>query len=328
MKKSEASDERKSPQVQQRRRDISLSVVVPIFNESACIPEFFARIEGVRSSAKFSEFELIFVDDGSSDDSKEILRTLAGSYPWVHSRLLTRNFGHQIAVSAGLDLASGDFIAIIDGDLQDPPELIPLLVDKALEAHVDVVYGERSSRDGESRFKLYSASLFYRLIRKVSGLDIPLNAGDFRVITRKVLTELQGLRESHRFLRGMIPWLGFSAVGHPYHRDSRHAGESKYPLKKMLLLAADAMASFSVLPIRLVQLASLILISVGGVGLLVFGLPSVLGYGPFITPIILAYATSLVGLLLLGVGIVGGYVHRIQSDTVSRPLYVVDEDLD
>lgn len=308
------------------RKNVSLCVIVPIYNESPCLPELFLRLKNVRDSAGFSSFTVIFVDDGSSDDSPEMLRTFSARNAWVRCRLLTRNFGHQIAVTAGLDVASADFVAIIDGDLQDPPELIPMLVDLALKEDVNVVYGKRLSRPGESRFKQITAKIFYRVIRLASGLEIPPDTGDFRVVSHKVVAELQTLRESHRFIRGVIPWLGFSAIPFYYHREVRHAGDTKYPLRKMFILAADAITGFSVLPIRLVQVLAIGLLTLGGIGLLTGTITGDIQENNFPTLFIVACMTFLAGIILLGIGIVGGYVHRIQSDSVGRPLYVVDED--
>jgi len=308
------------------RRNVSLCVIVPIYNESLCLPELFLRLKDVRDSAGFSNFTVIFVDDGSSDDSPEMLRKFSAQNSWVRCRLLTRNFGHQIAVTAGLDVASADFVAIIDGDLQDPPELLPLFVDLALKEGVNVVYGKRLSRPGESRFKQITATIFYRVIRLASGLEIPADTGDFRVVSNKVAAELQRLRESHRFIRGVIPWLGFSAVPFHYHREVRHAGDTKYPIRKMLILAADAITGFSVLPIRLVQMLAIGLLTGGGIGLIIAAITGEINGNNFATLFVVAYMTLLAGIVLLGIGIVGGYVHRIQSDSVGRPLYVVDED--
>jgi dolichol-phosphate mannosyltransferase len=304
----------------------TLCFVVPIFNEEDCLPEMHRRLSEMRIAVR-SEFELsvIYVDDGSSDRSREILLELKGDADWVNIKFLTRNFGHQIAVTAGLDHAFADFVAIIDGDLQDPPELVPEMI-RQLRLNSDrIVFGQRRVRDGEGKFKLFTARVFYRLIRRLSGLDIPLDTGDFRVIDRRAADVMRSLREHNRFLRGLAPWTGMRASSFLYDRDTRYAGETKYTLKKMFVLAFNAIVSFSTTPLRALQGLGVAIATLGLFGLIGSILAPVFGRPINTLLTLLMFNTTTTGLLVASIGIVGGYVHRIQDEVRGRPLYLLEE---
>lgn len=300
-----------------------LSVVSPIYNERESVDELVRRLTLVLS--ELGEYEIVLVDDGSTDGSWAALCALAAGDGHVRLLRLSRNFGHQIALTAGLDAARGDAVVLIDGDLQDPPEVIPQLVDRWREGF-DVVYAVRAQRDGESRLRLAAIDLFYRLFRRMSATDIPADTGDFRLLSRRAVDSLARMPERARYLRGMTSWIGFRQTGVAYRRDPRFAGASKYPLGKLIRLAADGITSFSIAPIRLLTRL--------GVVMLVFCL-GVLGwtlYVRFFTPnapqgwtSLLAVILLLGGMQMLGIGIVGQYIARIFEETKQRPLYFVAE---
>ncbi|MCB0999956.1 MAG: glycosyltransferase family 2 protein [Acidimicrobiales bacterium] len=300
-------------------------MIVPIFHEQDCLPEMHRRLGEVRRSAEWFDLSVVYVDDGSRDGSRDILRALACEHDWVTSVVLARNFGHQLAVTAGLDIAEGTHFAIIDGDLQDPPELLPDMLQLMLDEDAHVVYGRRRARPGETRFKRFTAVGFYRVIRRMSGLDIPLDTGDFRVMDRSAADALRGMREHNRFLRGMVPWTGFRAAPFDYDRDVRFAGDTKYPLKRMLAFAANAIFSFSVMPIRAIQALGVALFGLASAGALVSGGVAATNVSVAGLVWIAWLNTALAGLVIASVGIVGGYVHRIQDEVRGRPLYLVEE---
>ncbi len=300
-----------------------ISVVVPVFNESAGIRAFHERASKALGALPGASWELVYVDDGSADDSFAQLAALAASDGRVRVVKLSRNFGHQIAITAGLDRAQGDCAVVIDSDLQDPPEVIARLVDKWREGF-DVVYGVRSKRRGEGALKLLTASAFYRLLDRITGIRIPVDVGDFRLMSRRALNELNQLREKDRFVRGLVSWIGFPQAGIEYERDERVAGETKYPYRKMFKFALDGITSFSTAPLKLATwlgyatsfLAFLYLASVfvqRAMGITVAG-----------------WATIMVALLFLGgvqlicLGIMGEYVGRVFNEIKPRPIYVVE----
>ncbi|MCJ7696392.1 MAG: glycosyltransferase family 2 protein, partial [Anaerolineaceae bacterium] len=233
-----------------------ISIISPIFNELENIPELYSRISEVMNTSGES-WELILVDDGSSDGSTEVILKLGKSDPHIRPVIFSRNFGHQIAVTAGLDYSRGDAVVIIDADLQDPPEVILELIDKWREGY-EVVYAVRSEREGESWFKKLTASLFYRFIYKITEVKIPLDTGDFRLLDRKVVNAMCKMRERHRFLRGMASWAGFKQIGISYKRAARFSGVTKYPFKKMLKLASNAITSFSYVPLQMAMVMGFI----------------------------------------------------------------------
>jgi polyisoprenyl-phosphate glycosyltransferase len=303
---------------------IRVDVVVPVYQEADCLDELLRRLLDLRSRVPAWEMRFILVNDGSRDRSQEILERHAAANPCVQVIKLSRNFGHQAAVTAGLDQADADWVAIIDADLQDPPEHIRPMVERAMQGY-DVVYGQRSRREGETLFKRATASVFYGLIRRLCQVDIPPETGDFRVIGRRVVRALREMREQHRFIRGLVPWVGFRAVAYPYDRDQRFAGATKYPLVKMLKFALDAVFSFSNYPLRLATWLGLLMAGFGAViGLVLLYLRLFTPYTvPGITAVILI-VVIMVGLQNIALGIVGEYVGRIFEEVKRRPLYVVE----
>ncbi|MFT7219334.1 MAG: glycosyltransferase involved in cell wall biosynthesis [Candidatus Azotimanducaceae bacterium] len=303
----------------------TMDVIVPIFNEEDCLDELFKRLLALRERLKGRvDVQLLFVNDGSSDRSLELLEQLTSGNGFVRFVSFTRNFGHQLAVSAGLDHATADFVAIVDADLQDPPEVIEGMLDVALTG-VDVVYGQRRARGGEGFFKKMTASMFYRTLSFLCDTNIPVDTGDFRVISRRVVDELKKMHESQRFLRGMIPWLGFRSSAFLYDRDERFAGETKYPFVKMVRFAMDAIFSFSRKPLdyaTYIGVAATSIATLGGLYLLYLKI-----FTEQIVPGITAVILTVIlmgGLQVFIVGVIGQYIARIFEETKNRPLYVVD----
>jgi dolichol-phosphate mannosyltransferase len=302
---------------------ITYSIIAPIYNELENIPELFKRVSEVMDSTG-EPWELVLVDDGCTDGSTDRIRELAIKDGRVRPVIFARNFGHQIAVTAGMDYARGDAVVIIDADLQDPPEIILELAKKWREGY-EVVYAVRAEREGETKFKIWTASLFYRLIYRITDVKIPLDTGDFRLIDRKVVTVMNGMREKHRFLRGMGAWVGFKQIGVEYKRAARYSGETKYPLKKMLRLAINAITGFSYFPLQLATYFGFI-----SAGLAILAIPIIVtlrlaGETHFFE----GQTTTLVAVLFLGgvqlisLGILGEYIGRIYDEAKGRPLYVV-----
>ncbi|MCX7855637.1 MAG: glycosyltransferase family 2 protein [Anaerolineae bacterium] len=301
-----------------------ISVVAPVFNEEETLPEFYRRVRAVMDGLGES-WELVLVDDGSSDDSFRICRELYEQDPRVRVVRFARNFGHQIAITAGMDYARGDAVVTIDSDLQDPPEVIPELVARWREGY-HVVYGVRAEREGETWFKLFTARLFYRLIAALTDIRIPMEAGDFRLLDRKVVEDMRRLREHRRFIRGMTSWVGYRQIGVPYHRHARFAGQTKYPFRKMFRLALDAITGFSDVPLRLAWTFGAVLLVLGVVlGLVLLGL-RLAGQAPLAGQgLMLTVAILLSGTQLLFLGIIGEYLARIYDEVRNRPLYTVME---
>ncbi len=303
----------------------TFSVVVPVYNERENLPELYRRVRAVMESLG-EPWELVPVDDGSTDGSTEYLRELRKKDPeHVRPVILARNFGHQLAVTAGLDYARGRAVILMDADLQDPPEVIPQLVEKWREGY-DVVYAVRQRREGESWFKRATAALFYRFIRRITEVPIPVDTGDFRLMDRKVVDVLRRMRERHRFIRGMVAWVGFRQVGVPYVRAPRYAGETKYPLRKMVKFAWDAITGFSYAPLQLAMYLGFL-----SAGLAIFSIPLVAAARLMGSKAFYGQATTLIAVLFLGgvqlisLGILGEYVGRIYDEVKGRPLYVVAE---
>jgi polyisoprenyl-phosphate glycosyltransferase len=300
-----------------------ISVVVPVHNEAETLRELHRRLGA--ALAGLGAYELVLVDDGSTDRSWEQLRELARDDPRARLLRLSRNFGHQAALTAGLDAARGDAVIVMDADLQDPPELIPALVAKWQDGF-DVVYGLRTSRRGETRFKLWTAALFYRALRRMTNVEIPADAGDFRLLSRRAVDALAQMPERARFLRGMTSWLGFPQVGVEYQRDVRYAGETNYSTRQMVSLALDGITSFSNAPIRIVTSLGFVLV-VFCAGVLAWTI-----YIRLFTDSAVAGWTSLLAVVLLlggmqfvALGIIGQYVARIFEEAKQRPLYLVSE---
>jgi glycosyltransferase involved in cell wall biosynthesis len=300
------------------------SIVAPNFNEAETVPLFYQRVRDTMTALDQS-WELVYVDDGSTDGSSDLIRNLAREDSHVRPVIFARNFGHQIAVTAGLDYARGQAVVIMDSDLQDPPEVIPDLIAKWREGD-EVVYAQRSEREGENWFKLFTASLFYRLIYRITDVNIPLDTGDFRLLDRKVVDVLNQMRERHRFLRGMSVWVGFRQAGVKYKRAARYAGETKYPLKKMVRFASDAITGFSYFPL---QLATYMGFISAGISILV--IPVVIALRLAGSQAFFGQASTLIAVLFLGgvqlisLGILGEYIGRLYDEAKGRPLYIVRE---
>jgi glycosyltransferase involved in cell wall biosynthesis len=302
---------------------VELSVVVPVYNEDESVPELYRRLTEVLRGAVES-YEILLVDDGSNDRTWEIIRGLAARDARVKGLSFSRNFGHQMAFTAGLDRASGDAVVIMDADLQDPPELLPELVGRWREGY-DVVYAVRARRAGETAFKLFTAAAFYRLLRRITRVDIPVDTGDFRLMSRQAVDAFRRMPERHRFTRGMVAWIGFRQVGVAYDRAPRHAGETKYPLRKMLRLASDGITSFSYIPLQLATWVGLAVVGVASISLLA-ALTARLGWGGVpMWAIAVAALGVLGGAQLVAIGMLGEYVGRVFDEVKGRPLYVVRE---
>ena len=304
------------------RSNVVYSVVIPVYNEEAVIQETCCRLTKVMETVD-APYELLFVNDGSRDRTGEIITALAEADERIKLLDFSRNFGHQIAITAGMDYARGDAIVIIDGDLQDPPELIPQLIAKWREGY-EVVYAKRSQRKGETLFKKWTAALFYRLLGALAEISIPLDTGDFRLIDRKVCDALCSIRERNRFVRGLVSWVGFRQTAIEYVREERFAGESKYPLKKMLRFSMDGITSFSYKPLKLatylgaaISSASLVYLLVS-LGQMIFTASPSAGWSALIASLML-----LNGLILIFFGILGEYIGRIFDETKNRPLYIL-----
>jgi dolichol-phosphate mannosyltransferase len=300
----------------------TFSVVIPIWNEEAVIPELYRRIVEVMDKSGGS-WELVCINDGSQDNSLALLLQLRAADPRVRVLDFSRNFGHQVAITAGTDFAEGDAVIVMDADLQDPPETVLRMIEKWREGY-EVVYAVRTSREGETWFKLWTANLFYRLLQRIADIEIPLDAGDFRLMDRRVVLAMRRLREKHRFMRGLSSWVGFKQIGVEYERAERYAGETKYPLRKMVRLAMVAITSFSYLPLQLATYLGFIFAGLSLLGIIITIILRLSGSLFF-----LGQATTLVSVLFLGgvqlifLGILGGYLGRIYDEVKGRPLYIV-----
>lgn len=302
-----------------------LSVVIPCFNESEVIAETARRLLAQADALTEVGTELIFVDDGSRDDTCSQLKALAAGDARIKLLSFARNFGHQIAVTAGIEAAAGDAVVLIDADLQDPPELIPRMLALWREGN-DVVYGTRTEREGESAFKRGTAKAFYRLLNRLSDIPIPLDTGDFRLMSRRVVDTLRAMPERDRFVRGMVSWVGFRQTALPYRRAERFAGQTKYPLRKMLRFAADGLLSFSTKPLQLA-----IALGAAASALAFAGIVYALVVRLFTQRWVEGWAGLFIAVLFIGgvqlvtLGILGEYVGRIYHEVKRRPLYVVGE---
>ena len=304
----------------------AVSIVVPVFNEEPVLEELYRRVSAVLDDAG-ENWELILVNDGSRDRSAAVIAQLHENDNRVKGVSFSRNFGFQIAATAGLDHAQGDAIILSDADLQDPPEVYPEMLARWREGY-DVVYGQRKSREGETFFKLITAKIFYRLIYRITDIDIPLDTGDFRLMDRRVVDAIRHMPERNRFLRGLVPWVGYKQIGVEYERDARFAGESKFGgVRQMLPFALDAITSFSYVPLQVATYLGFIIAAVSGLAILAVILVRL--FGPE-TPL-LGQATTLVAVLFLGgvqlisLGIIGEYLGRIYDEVKGRPLYLVDK---
>jgi dolichol-phosphate mannosyltransferase len=302
-----------------------ITIVVPLFNEELVIEQMYQRVTEVMAGIGLG-YEVILINDGSRDKTLQIARRLCTQDPHVKLISFSRNFGHQAALTAGLDMARGDAVVIIDADLQDPPEIIPQMVEKWKDGF-DVVYGTRVKREGETWVKKWTAAGFYWLLRKLTAVDIPPDTGDFRLLDRAVVNALNRMREKNRFLRGMVSWVGFRQCRLEYVRRERFAGETKYPLKKMVRFALDGILSFSQIPLKVSSVFGF-LCSLLSFCLIIYGLVEKFFYAQ---SVIRGWLSTFVAILFLGgvqlicIGILGEYLGRIYDEIKNRPLYVCDE---
>jgi len=302
-----------------------LSIVVPCFNEEACLAELHLRLGAAARVAVRENYELVLVNDGSRDRSWTMMQRLAAEDAHVVAVNLSRNHGHQLALTAGLDLCRGDKILVIDADLQDPPELLSAMMHAMREQEADVVYGVRKSRAGETAFKRATAHGFYRLLSRATEVDIPLDAGDFRLMSRRALDALLAMPEQARFIRGMVAWIGFKQVPFAYDRAERFAGETKYPFRKMMRFAFDALTGFSSAPLKLASHAGLWL-SLGSLLLILY-----IAYAWFAGQSIQGWTSLMLVVVVLGaiqmfvLALMGEYIGRLYNEAKRRPLYIVQE---
>lgn len=298
----------------------TLDIVIPVYNEEACLGILMERLLALRQKAEHLEISYILVNDGSKDRSAAMLFDYAQKHKFVKVISFSRNFGHQIAITAGIDHSNADYTAVIDADLQDPPELIPDMLKKAKEGY-DVVYGQRIARKGESFFKKITARFFYRLINRICDINIPPDTGDFRLIGRPVREALKKMREKHRFVRGMVPWLGFRSAPLQYNREKRYGGSTKYPLGKMIKFALDSIFSFSNAPLKLANYVGGLIVFLSLVaGAVILYLRLLTG-----TLSVLLAVMFIGGIQIMMIGLIGEYIGRIFEESKNRPLYVVWE---
>ena len=303
----------------------ALSIVVPCFNEQECLAALHERLTRAAEAVAGADYELLLVNDGSNDRTWQIMRDLAVGDPRLVAVNLSRNHGHQLALTAGLDLSRGDHVLIIDADLQDPPELLGDMMEMMRRERADVVYGLRTARVGETPFKRATAHAFYRMLARATDVDIPLDAGDFRLISRRALDALLAMPEQARFIRGMVAWIGFRQVPFPYKRDERFAGTTKYPLRKMIRFAFDALTGFSSAPLKLASHAG-IWLSVGSVLVMLYILAGWLSGRAIPGWTSLMLIVVVIGAVQMFVlGLMGEYIGRLYSQSKQRPLYIVQE---
>jgi len=303
---------------------VDLSIVIPIYNEEMNLPALYARLAAMLDAQPW-QAEVIFVNDGSRDRSLAIMQDLAVRDPRMHFITFSRNFGHQIAITAGLDLSRGAAVVVMDGDLQDPPELLPELYQKLHEGY-EVVYAKRRSRQGESAIKLFTAKMFYRILAGITSVNIPLDTGDFRIVSRKVVRALQQMPEQNKFIRGQIAWIGYRQTFLEFDRSERAGGEPGYTYSKLIRLALDGITSFSDLPLRLASIGGF---AVSGVAFLVmlyalYARFFLQNYGVG-WPSLIVSVLFLGGVQLMAIGVIGEYMARLGANSRQRPLYIIDE---
>jgi dolichol-phosphate mannosyltransferase len=303
----------------------SLSIVVPCFNEEACLDTLHQRLSAAAQARVGEDYEIVLVNDGSSDGSWPTMQQIAAADGKVLAINLSRNYGHQLALTAGLDLCRGDHVLIIDADLQDPPEMLAGMLDCMRSTKADVVYGVRKSREGETAFKRATAHGFYRLLSRATDVDIPLDAGDFRLMSRRALDALMAMPEQARFIRGMVAWIGFKQVPFAYDRAERFAGETKYPLGKMIRFALDALTGFSSAPLKLASHAGMAL-SVGSILLIAY-----IGYAWAVGRNVPGWTSLMLIVVIVGavqmfvLALMGEYIGRLYNESKRRPLYIVQD---
>jgi dolichol-phosphate mannosyltransferase len=302
----------------------TISVVVPIYNEAEVIGEFYRRLESVMDSMGQFDYEIILVDDGSEDGTYDKLIEIAQDNQRVDVIRLSRNFGHQAAITAGVDSAIGNAVVVIDADLQDPPEVIKRFIERWQEGF-DVVYGVRKKRLGESKMKIWTANLFYKTLRLFTDIDVPVNVGDFRLMSRRVVERLQALREKDRFVRGLVSWIGFRQAGVEYKRDKRYAGETKYPYRKLVKLAIDGVTSFSTVPLKISTWLGYVSSMLSFLYLCNVLVQKYLGNTVKGWASIMVVMTFLGGVQLICMGIIGEYIGRLLKEVKPRPIYIKDK---
>jgi len=301
---------------------IVYSVIVPLYNEDLVIKESYRRLKEVMDFVK-ENYEIIFMNDGSTDGTRDKVEKICSKDEKMKLVNLSRNFGHQVAITAGMDLAEGSAIIIIDADLQDPPEVIPKMIEKWKEGY-EVVYGKRIKREGDSFFKKYTAKLFYRLLKSMTSVDIPVDTGDFRLIDRKVCDALKSLPERNRYVRGLVSWVGFKQTFVEISRQERFAGETKYPLNKMIKLALDGITSFSYKPLVIAGYLGCLTFLVGLISLVSVIMKNFVNHTPILNfSLIISINLFMFGLILASIGIMGQYIGRIFEESKARPNYII-----
>lgn len=306
------------------KSEIQYSIVVPVYNEELVIGETYKRLKQVMDSTN-ETYEIIFVNDGSKDGTVEIAKTICNMDENIKLLSFSRNFGHQLAISAGMDYSSGNAVVVIDADLQDPPEVILGMIKKWKEGY-DVVYGQRAKREGETFFKKFTAKIFYRTLKSMTDIDIPVDTGDFRLIDRKVCNKLKELPEHNRYVRGLVSWIGFKQTGVQFVRHERFAGETKYPLKKMIKFATDGIVSFSYKPLKFPLYIGGVVSAISLIYFIIDLLKDIIMAAPISS---LNLAISMIFFLIGGIfiilGIIGEYVSRMGDEAKRRPLYIIGE---
>ncbi|MNR80340.1 hypothetical protein D3C72_110620 [compost metagenome] len=303
-----------------------LSIIVPVYNEEAVLDELHRRLTTVVRDLE-TTYEILYVNDGSRDRSMDLLEGMARQDPHVRVIQFARNFGHQVAITAGMDHAQGEAVVVIDADLQDPPELIGPMLAKWREGY-DVVYAVRERRDGDSYFKRTTAALFYRVLKRITHVDIPLDTGDFRLMSRRAIEAMKLFNERNRFVRGLVSWIGFKQTGITFVRAERFAGETKYPLKKMLRFAMDGIVTFSFVPLQMATYLGFLVSGLSFLGILwviymrIFTQETIVGWAS-----LMAIALFLGGVQLITLGVIGEYIGRIYDEVKHRPLYLIQERL-
>lgn len=303
---------------------MDLSIIVPIYNEETNLPALYARLAAMLTKMPLQS-EVILVNDGSHDRSLEIIRELAARDPRFHYITFSRNFGHQIAITAGLDLSTGNAVVVMDGDLQDPPELVPELLAKLNEGY-EVVYAKRRTRQGESMIKLFTAKMFYRILASITSVKIPLDTGDFRIVSRKVVNALKQMPEQNKFIRGQIAWIGYRQTFLEFDRSERAGGEPGYTYSKLIRLALDGITSFSDLPLRIATVGGFFVSGVAFLVMLyaVFARFFMNNYGVG-WPSLMVSVLFLGGVQLMAIGIIGEYMARLGANARKRPLYIIED---
>lgn len=306
---------------------IKYSVVVPLYNEELVIDESYKRLKSVMDSTKES-YEIIFVNDGSKDSTRTRTENICRKDLTIKLVNFSRNFGHQAAITAGMNVSSGNAVIVIDADLQDPPEVIPRMIEKWKEGY-QVVYGKRSKREGETFFKKVTAKSFYRILKSMTSIDIPVDTGDFRLIDRTVCDVLKSLPEKNRYVRGLVSWIGYKQTYVEFVRQERFAGETKYPLKKMMKLAFDGITSFSYKPLTLIGYAGGVIFSIGVISTLAVLIKNIVSAGSILSlGLVLAINLMLFGMVFGCIGIMGEYIGRIFDESKGRPNYIIDNIVD